>query len=121
MGRQARGSDQADAFPAPASRALNEDGRSPTGIGGAGARLLPDQASKPLGKTDGSGTATASDGVSHRRLWRWLLMLVVVRAAGTGHLLTVEGAVELYDRPRAVSVRWGHERLVGCRALEPCH
>jgi len=48
-------------------------------------------------------------------------MLVLVRAAGTGHLLTVAGAVEFYDRPRAVSVCWGHERLVGCRALEPCH
>jgi NAD(P)-dependent dehydrogenase (short-subunit alcohol dehydrogenase family) len=46
-------------------------------------------------------------------------MLVVVRAAGTGHLFTFRGAVELRDRPRAVSVRWGHERLVGCRASSP--
>jgi hypothetical protein len=45
--------------------------------------------------------------------------LVVVRAAGTGHLFTFRGAVELHDRPRAVSVRWGHERLVGCRASSP--
>ena len=31
------------------------------------------------------------------------------------------GAVELRIRPRALAVRWGHERLVGCRAFEPCH
>ena len=67
------------------------------------------------------GTAAAAVGVSRRRLQGWLLMLVVVRAAGTGHLFIVEGAIELHDRPRAVSVRWGHERLVGCRAFEPCH
>ena len=76
---------------------------------------------KPPNETGGSGTVAAANGVSRRREECRLLMLVVVRAAGTGHLLTVEGAVELYDRPRAVSVRWGHERLVGCRALEPCH
>jgi len=76
---------------------------------------------EPSWKTGGSGTAAAADGVSGRWPQGWLLMLVVVRAAGTGHFLTVEGAVELHDRPRAVAVRWGHERLVGCRALEPCH
>ena len=76
---------------------------------------------EPLIKTGGPGTAAVSIGVSRRRPGRQLLMLVVVRAAGTGHLLTVEGAIELHDRPRAVSVRWGHEQLVGCRALEPCH
>jgi len=46
-----------------------------------------------------------------------LLSLLILMVFG----LPVEGAVELRDRPRAVSVSWGHERLVGCRALEPCH
>ena len=32
-----------------------------------------------------------------------------------------QGSLELHRRPRALAVRWGHERLVGCRALEPCH
>ena len=121
MGRQARGSDQADAFPAPASRALNEDGRSPTGILRCRGTPISRSGVEPLIKTGGPGTAAAANGVSRQRPECWLLMLLVVRAAGTGHLLTVEGAIELHDRPRAVSVRWGHERLVGCRALEPCH
>lgn len=38
-----------------------------------------------------------------------------------GPPLPSRGAIELHRRPRALAVRWGHERLVGCRALEPCH
>jgi hypothetical protein len=45
---------------------------------------------QPLTKTGGPGTATAANGVSRRQPEAWLLMLVVVRAAGTGHLLTVK-------------------------------
>ena len=36
-----------------------------------------------------------------------------------GSPLIAAGAVELHGRPRALAVGWGHERLVGCRALSP--
>ena len=65
------------------------------------------------------GVATAAAGVLPQQPGHWLLMSVVVRAADTSHLLTIKGAVELCDRPRAVSVCWGHERLVGCWASSP--
>jgi len=42
---------------------------------------------KPPNETGGSGTVAAANGVSRRREECRLLMLVVVRAAGTGHLL----------------------------------
>ena len=49
-------------------------------------------------------------------LFQQVLALILLRSRAT----SIKD-VELRDRPRAVSVRWGHERLVGCRALEPCH
>jgi hypothetical protein len=48
------------------------------------------------------------------------LMIFVMRVVGTVTSYP-DASVKLRRRPRPVPVRWGHERLVGCRALEPCH
>jgi len=48
------------------------------------------------------------------------LMIFVMRAVGTVTSYP-DASTKLRRRPRPAPMCWGHERLVGCPALEPCH
>jgi hypothetical protein len=60
-------------------------------------------------------------GVASRLVSISALIMIRGSSRRQGTPLTSTGACKLQRRPRALVVGWGHERLVGCRALEPCH
>ena len=81
------------------------------------------------GRRKGIGVAAAalSTGLAAGWVRRHRVSLRVVHRTAAEHgrgssrwqgsPLIIRGAVELWIRPRALAVRWGHEPLVGCRAL----
>ena len=84
-------------------------------VAGAGATPSVDSGQSPIRRLASVGAGHAGCvGSLIDRLPSW------IEPPATDDLRDVESRGALAET-EAVTGRWGHERLIGCRAVEPCH